>query len=159
MKQIIVLPKSKLSGYISECRNPNIMVVEISSDSRDEVTRPSANCRQYVFQDIDEDTKVTKLNGQTRVYKAISPQQAKDIIEFFMRFATTCDTFICSCDAGISRSGAVADMFYRILRYHFRFKEVEIINEEHIFPNIRVSIELNRAFKTYVLVQDFPDIS
>jgi len=64
------------------------------------------------FHDIDERTKdvVEKCPNSSLSKKLVfmSDQDAKDIVSFVRRYIDKVDLIVCQCDAGISRSSAIA---------------------------------------------------
>lgn len=85
---------------------------------------------KLVFTDDDHD--INKGNALKQVCKLITPKDADDILKFVS--AHTVDTVVCQCDAGISRSSAVA----AALSYIINGSDRQIFDNPQYAPNMLV---------------------
>lgn len=98
------------------------------------ITKETRAVLQLAFDDLDDDEIVksrfiTYLRRHATLFDAM---HAKQITTFYKQHHESVDAFIVHCDAGISRSGAVAE----VLRDHFGG---DLVSLGFLCPNRRVT--------------------
>lgn len=96
MIDVIVIPKNKLKDYITD---KNYIIISTTTDDTPAVVNvPEDKVIRFTFEDIGKDDK-------GRVF---SKEDALAIKNFISSRLDNLEQIVCSCDAGISRSPAMA---------------------------------------------------
>ena len=98
--KFIVLSRRVIREYTATRKH---IVISITDPEREYLKLPDVDSRvellRFKFHDMDR-----PIEG----YKLFTQEQAKTIWNFFQRYEPQIETVVCHCEAGISRSAAVA---------------------------------------------------
>lgn len=147
MKVIKALPKRVFDANFSNeyfISHPQAAFISIiscnSTDFKYDATID--NFIQVKMYDIEEDVKKVDLNGNITNYEKPSDEELQKIVDFCNKHANK-SVFIIHCDAGISRSGAVAIYLRDKFSNEVDYKKFSKDNE-YICPNLYVLCRLKK---------------
>lgn len=147
--KIAVLSKLFAEGVAPVVGRP-YAIISITDPTSDSATfKPNEYCRGVLFlkfYDIDF-TDPEKTDDQVAVMRdyghgLFKDDQAKQIVDFVEEIKDKVKIIICNCDAGISRSSAVAAAIQKYLTG----SDKEIFNDDRYLPNMYVYRKLLNEF-------------